>query len=66
LLPQAQKEMGWKSTASLLAGILLFMAANILLPHEHGHQHGNDGHFEESHAEMGHKPPNGTPDSTAL
>jgi zinc transporter ZupT len=38
LLPQAQKEKGWKSTVSLAAGALLFAAANHLLPHEvHGH-----------------------------
>ena len=62
LLPQAQKEMGWKSTASLLMGILLFMAANSLLPHEqHDHQYGNDVHFEEFNAEMGHGAHNGTP-----
>jgi zinc transporter ZupT len=36
LLPQAQREKGWKSTASLLAGVLLFAAANHLMPHGHG------------------------------
>jgi zinc transporter ZupT len=41
LLPQAQKEKGWKSTASLAAGALLFAAANHLLPHDaHGHPDG--------------------------
>jgi zinc transporter ZupT len=60
LLPQAQKEMGWKSTASLLMGILLFMAANSLLPHEHDRQYGDDGHFEEFNAEMGHGTHDGT------
>jgi len=69
LLPQAQKERGWKSTASLLVGILLFMAANNLLPHGHDHQQGDEGHFIESHHEhdghvdLGERTPDGTPDT---
>jgi zinc transporter ZupT len=35
LLPQAQKEKGWKSTLSLIAGALIFAAAAHLLPHGH-------------------------------
>ncbi len=35
LLPEAQKEKGWKSTAGLLVGILLFMAVLGLTPHHH-------------------------------
>jgi zinc transporter ZupT len=42
LLPQAQKEKGWKSTLSLAAGVLLFAAANHLLPHGPGHGHPGD------------------------
>ena len=38
LLPQAQKEKGWKSTVALAVGALLFAATNHLLPHDHpGH-----------------------------
>jgi zinc transporter ZupT len=36
LLPQAQKEKGWKSTASLAFGVALFLATDYLLPHSHG------------------------------
>ncbi|MDR1841344.1 MAG: ZIP family metal transporter [Holophagales bacterium] len=43
LLPQAQKESGWKSTVSLAAGVLIFVAANYLLPHEHEHGRENEG-----------------------
>ncbi|MCL1894345.1 MAG: ZIP family metal transporter [Holophagaceae bacterium] len=39
LLPQAHKERGWKSTTALVAGVLLFVATNIIFPHEHQHQH---------------------------
>jgi len=35
LLPEAQKEKGWKSTASLLVGILIFMVLLNLAPHHH-------------------------------
>jgi zinc transporter ZupT len=35
LLPQAQKEKGWKSTLSLAAGILLFLVTAHLAPHHH-------------------------------
>jgi zinc transporter ZupT len=35
LIPQAQKEKGWKNTASLAFGILLFLATDHLLPHAH-------------------------------
>lgn|GEM_PF-198906 len=60
LLPQAQKERGWKSTASLLAGFVLFMVTNYMLPHEHHeHQHEHDtvmtGHSEEDHRGHGHE-----------
>ncbi len=36
LLPQAQKEKGWKSTLALLAGVALFLATSHLAPHQHG------------------------------
>lgn len=35
LLPEAQKEKGWKSTAGLLVGILLFVVLLNLAPHHH-------------------------------
>lgn len=35
LLPEAQKEKGWKSTAGLLVGILLFMVILSVAPHHH-------------------------------
>ena len=35
LLPEAQKEKGWKSTASLLLGVLLFLVTMYLAPHHH-------------------------------
>ncbi len=35
LLPEAQKEKGWKSTAGLLVGILLFIVVLSLAPHHH-------------------------------
>jgi zinc transporter ZupT len=35
LLPQAQKEKGWKSSLFLAIGVLLFLVANRLLPHDH-------------------------------
>jgi len=35
LLPEAQKEKGWKSTAGLLAGILLFVFILHMAPHHH-------------------------------
>jgi len=35
LLPEAQKEKGWKSTAGLLVGVLLFMVILKLAPHHH-------------------------------
>ncbi len=35
LLPEAQKEKGWKSTAGLLVGILLFVVILQLAPHHH-------------------------------
>ncbi|MCL1908441.1 MAG: ZIP family metal transporter [Holophagaceae bacterium] len=59
LLPQAQKERGWKSTVSLLAGFLLFIATNFALPHEH-HQirYGNrptaTGQDQDDHGGHGH------------
>lgn len=36
LLPEAQKEKGWKSTAGLLLGVLLFLVTMHLAPHHHG------------------------------
>jgi len=35
LLPEAQKEKGWKSTAGLLVGILIFVILLGLAPHHH-------------------------------
>jgi zinc transporter ZupT len=35
LLPEAQKEKGWKSTVGLLVGILLFIILLNLAPHHH-------------------------------
>jgi len=35
LLPEAQKEKGWKSTAGLAVGILLFMVVLSMAPHHH-------------------------------
>jgi zinc transporter ZupT len=56
LLPQAQKEKGWKSSASLAIGFLLFLATNYVLPHDHGHGrpaveagHGECGHESQAH-----------------
>ncbi|MBK8792393.1 MAG: ZIP family metal transporter [Holophaga sp.] len=37
LLPQAQKEKGWKSTLGLLTGTLLFLVTSALVQHNHGH-----------------------------
>lgn len=36
LLPEAQKEKGWKSTLGLLAGTLLFLATSVLVHQSHG------------------------------
>lgn len=36
LLPEAQKEKGWKSTLSLLGGVLLFLLTSVLVQHSHG------------------------------
>lgn len=33
LLPEAQKEKGWKSSLALAAGVALFLASNRFLPH---------------------------------
>jgi zinc transporter ZupT len=38
LLPEAQKEKGWKSTLSLLAGVAILLVSSALAPHEHGHE----------------------------
>ena len=35
LLPEVQKEPGWKSTASIMGGVAVFMATTVLLPHHH-------------------------------
>lgn len=37
LLPQAQKERGWKSSLSLTAGVVAFLMTALLVPHDHGH-----------------------------
>lgn len=37
LLPEVQKEKGWKSTLSLLVGIGIFLLTATLVPHDHGH-----------------------------
>jgi len=37
LLPQVQKEKGWKSTLSLAVGVLVFLVTSHLAPHAHGH-----------------------------
>jgi zinc transporter ZupT len=37
LLPEAQKEKGWKSTIGLLVGVALFLVTLYLAPHHHGH-----------------------------
>jgi len=39
LLPEVQKEKGWRSTLSLLAGIGLYLGTSALVPHRHGHGH---------------------------
>lgn len=36
LLPEAQKEKGWKSTLALLIGFGLFLATQLIAPHQHG------------------------------
>ncbi len=36
LLPEVQKEAGWKSSISLLAGVGLFLLTLVLAPHRHG------------------------------
>lgn len=36
LLPQAQKEKGWKSTLGLVSGTLLFLLTSMLVHHSHG------------------------------
>jgi zinc transporter ZupT len=35
LLPEAQKEKGWKSTAGLMVGVMLFLLTMYLVPHHH-------------------------------
>jgi zinc transporter ZupT len=40
LLPEAQKEKGWKSTLSLVAGVAILMISSALAPHDHGHVSG--------------------------
>lgn len=61
LLPQAQKERGWKSTASLASGVLLFFLTSIAMPHHHGH--GHEHHVVETvrqeHGHEGHAHPGG-------
>ncbi len=37
LLPEAQKERGWKSTLGLWLGTLLFLLTSSLVPHQHLH-----------------------------
>lgn len=36
LLPEAQKEKGWKSTLALLTGFGLFLLTALIAPHRHG------------------------------
>lgn len=38
LLPEAQKEKGWKSTLGLLLGTALFLLTARLAPHDHAHE----------------------------
>jgi zinc transporter ZupT len=61
LLPQAQKEKGWKSSASLAFGVLLFFATSYVLPHDHGHEHtvSESGRAEDGHEGHGHAHPDG-------
>ena len=54
LLPQAQKESGWKSTVSLMTGVLIFVLANYLLPHEHSHGHEHPATRGEHTDDFGH------------
>jgi zinc transporter ZupT len=62
LLPQAQRERGWKSTASLAAGVLLFVLTSYILPHEHEHEHGHGhsaieaGYSEDNIGDHVHEP----------
>ena len=35
LLPEVQKEPGWRSTGAILTGVAVFMATTVLLPHHH-------------------------------
>jgi zinc transporter ZupT len=68
LLPQAQKENGWKSTASLILGVLLFVATNYVFPndHEHGHSTVEAVHTESGHGDgHGHSHPGVTPHPNA-
>lgn len=37
LLPEAQKEKGWKSTLGLIIGTAVFLLSSMLVPHQHGH-----------------------------
>ena len=59
LLPEAQREKGWKSSASLAAGFLLFAAANFLLHDAHGHHvddmHGGGGNATCCDEHGGHR-----------
>ncbi len=36
LLPQVQKEPGWKSTLALLTGFGMFLITSLIAPHQHG------------------------------
>lgn len=36
LLPEVQKERGWKSTLALLSGFGIFLITNMIAPHKHG------------------------------
>jgi zinc transporter ZupT len=35
LLPEVQKEPGWRSTGAILCGVAVFLATTVLLPHRH-------------------------------
>jgi hypothetical protein len=36
LLPDVQKETGWKSTLGLLVGVGAFFLTSLIAPHQHG------------------------------
>lgn len=50
LLPQVQKEKGWKSTVALLLGTALFMMTAALAPHAHAREEGPASGLPAPHA----------------